>query len=166
MGLMVFMRGVFIIEFLGVSLVRPLFARLEIPKGWQWKESPIYLIGGVPFLVGLVYAMFLYLSSSDRPWMVLGLPDVVRWAGFAASLAVSGFLIWVFATIGTAGSKHIVTFDDMKLATSGPYSRVRHPHVLGFLLLEHHVAPLHGQLGCRRSFCRLNRLHRHCPCTA
>ena len=133
-GLDGFMRGVFVIEFLGVSLVRPLFARLEIPKGWQWKESPIYLIGGIPFGVGLVYAMFLYLSSSARPWMVLGLPDVVRWAGLAASLAVSGFLIWVFATIGTAGSKHIVTFDDMKLATSGPYSRVRHPMYGGFCL--------------------------------
>jgi protein-S-isoprenylcysteine O-methyltransferase Ste14 len=66
--------------------------------------------------------------------MVLGLPDVVRWAGCIASLAVSGFLIWVFATIGTAGAKHLVTFDDMKLATSGPYSRVRHPMYVGFCL--------------------------------
>ena len=91
-------------------------------------------LGGIPFGVGLFYALFPYLSSSDRSWMVLGLPDVVRWAGLAASLAVSAFLIWVFATIGTAGSKHIVTFDDMKLATSGPYSRVRHPMYGGFCL--------------------------------
>ena len=136
-GLDGFMRVVFVIEFLGVLLVRPLFAgllQIGEPKGRRWKESPIYLIGGIPFGVGLYYALFLYLSSSDRSWMVLGLPDVVRWAGLAASLAVSGFLIWVFATIGTAGSKHIVTFDDMKLATSGPYSRVRHPMYGGFCL--------------------------------
>ncbi len=136
-GLDGFMRGVFIIELLGVSLVRTFFAGLQIgeSKGRRWKESPIYLVGGAPLAVGWVYSMLLYLFSSDRQWMVLGLPDVVRWAGFAASLAVSGFLIWVFATIGTAGAKHIVTFDDMKLATSGPYSWVRHPMYVGFCFL-------------------------------
>ncbi len=52
--------------------------------------------------------------------------------GLIASLAPSALLIWVFKTIGTAGSKTIVTFDDMRLATTGPYSRVRHPMYSGF----------------------------------
>ena len=135
-GIDAFMRGAFVVEFLGVVLVRGLFAGLQLgePKGRRWRESPIYLLGVIPLVVGLVFATFDYLSSTDRPWMVLGLADAVRWAGFAASLAVSAFLIWVFATIGTAGAKHIVTFDDMKLATSGPYSRVRHPMYGGFFL--------------------------------
>ena len=131
-----FMRVAFVVEFLGVLLVRSLFAGLQLgeSKGRQWKESPMYLLGAAPFLVGLVFATSDYLSSTDRPWTVLGLSDAVRWTGFAASLAVSAFLIWVFATIGTAGAKHIVTFDDMKLATSGPYSLVRHPMYGGCFL--------------------------------
>jgi protein-S-isoprenylcysteine O-methyltransferase Ste14 len=131
-----FMRGAFVVEFLGVLLVRGLFAGLQLgePKGRQWRESPVYLLGVIPLVVGLVVATSDYLSSADRPWTMLGLSDVVRWSGFGASLAVSAFLIWVFATIGTAGAKHIVTFDDMKLATSGPYSHVRHPMYGGFFL--------------------------------
>ena len=33
-----------------------------------------------------------------------------------------------------AGAKYLITFDDMKLVTNGPYSRVRHPMYAGFLL--------------------------------
>ncbi len=64
--------------------------------------------------------------------MYMGLSDAVRWTGLAASLPVCGFLIWVFKTIGMAGAKHLVTFDEMKLATKGPYSRIRHPMYVGF----------------------------------
>ena len=135
-GIDAFMRGAFVVEFLGVLLARGLFAGLQLgePKGRQWRESPIYLLGVIPFVAGLVFATSDYLSSTERPWTVLGLADAVRWTGFTASLAISAFLIWVFATIGTAGAKHIVTFDDMKLATSGPYARVRHPMYGGFFL--------------------------------
>ncbi|MEO2197986.1 MAG: isoprenylcysteine carboxylmethyltransferase family protein [bacterium] len=135
-GLDDFMRAALVIEFVGVLLVRGLFAGLQWgePKGRQWRESPVFLLGVIPLLVGLVFSTFDYLSFTARPWTVLGLSDAVRWTGFAASLAVSALLVWVFATIGTAGAKHIVTFDDMKLATTGPYSRVRHPMYGGFFL--------------------------------
>ena len=131
-----FMRAAFVIQFLGVSMVRSMFAGLQIgeAKGREFKESRGVLIGGVPVAIALIYAIFVYLFSSDLPWMYLGLPDRVRWVGFAASLAVCGFLIWVFKTIGTAGAKYLITFDDMKLVTNGPYSRVRHPMYAGFLL--------------------------------
>ena len=129
-----FMRAAFVVQFLGVPLVRSMFAGLQIgeEKGRKWRESPTYLIGGIPIAIGLFFALYAYLFSSDRPWMYLGLTDVVRWTGLAASLPVCGFLIWVFKTIGMAGAKHLVTFDEMKLATKGPYSRVRHPMYVGF----------------------------------
>ena len=132
-----FMRAAFVIQFLGVPMVRTVFAGLQIgeEKGRKWRDSRTYQIGGIVPVIGLLYAIFLYLFSSGLPWMYLGLPDVVRWVAFAASLAVSGFLIWVFKTIGTAGAKALITFDDMKLATDGPYSRIRHPMYAGFFLL-------------------------------
>ena len=89
------------------------------------------MVGAIPLIGGWGWAVVIYLSSTDLPWMYLGLPDLVRWVGVIASLAAGAFLIWVFKAIGTAGAKMIVTFDDMKLATNGPYSRVRHPMYSG-----------------------------------
>ena len=128
------MRAAFVIELFVVLGVRPFFAgglQLGEAKGRKWHESPVYVVGGVPFMIGWVWAIFVYLSSTDLPWMYLGLPDLVRWLGLIASLAPSAFLVWVFKTIGTAGAKTIVTFDGMRLATKGPYSRVRHPMYSG-----------------------------------
>ena len=131
-----FMRVAFVFQILGIGIIRSRFAGLQLgeTKGRKWKESRTYLIGGVPIAIAFYYLVYIYLFSSDLPWMYLGLPDVVRWVGFAASFAVIGFLTWVFKTIGTAGAKYVITFDDMKLATSGPYSRVRHPMYAGFFL--------------------------------
>ena len=128
------MRAAFVIEFFVVLGVRPFFAgglQLGETKGRKWRESPVYLVGAIPLIGGWGWAVVIYLSSTDLPWMYLGLPDLVRWVGVIASLAAGAFLIWVFKAIGTAGAKMIVTFDDMKLATNGPYSRVRHPMYSG-----------------------------------
>jgi protein-S-isoprenylcysteine O-methyltransferase Ste14 len=132
-----FMRAAFVVEILGVFMIRSLFAgglQIGEEKGRKWRESLAYLIGGIPLGSGFLWSFFFYLSSADLPWMYLGLPDLARWVGLIASFAASAFLIWVFKTIGTAGAKHIVTFDAMKLATQGPYTRVRHPMYLGFFL--------------------------------
>lgn len=129
------MRAAFVIELSVFFVARSLFAGLlqfGEEKGRKWQESPVYLVGILPLASPWVWAFFVYLSSTDLRWMYLGLPDLVRWVGLIASLAASAFLIWVFKTIGTAGAKAIVTFDDMKLATKGPYSRVRHPMYPGF----------------------------------
>jgi protein-S-isoprenylcysteine O-methyltransferase Ste14 len=132
-----FIRTAFAMEFLGVLMIRGLFVGglgIGEKKGRKWRESPVYLVGSVPLGGGLVWSIYSYLSSADLPWMYLGLPDLARWVGLIASFAVSAFLIWVFKTIGTAGGKHIITFDAMKLATQGPYTRIRHPMYSGFFL--------------------------------
>jgi protein-S-isoprenylcysteine O-methyltransferase Ste14 len=132
----VFMRVAFTLQVFGVSLVRSAFAGLQggENKGRKWKESPIFLVVGIPFSIAFVYVLGTYLLSREAAWMTLDLPNGVRWIGLGASLAVSGFLVWVFKTIGMAGSKVLVTFEGMKLATTGPYARVRHPMYLGFAL--------------------------------
>jgi protein-S-isoprenylcysteine O-methyltransferase Ste14 len=129
-----FMRAAFLVQLVGVLLTRSLFAGLQWgrAKGWKWRESPICVVGGIPFGVALFYALGAYLLDSDLQWTYTGLPSFVRWGGLAASLVASGFLVWVFKTIGMAGAKVLVTFDDMKLVTGGPYSRIRHPMYVGF----------------------------------
>jgi len=128
-------RAAFGIELLVVLGVRTLFAgglQLGEKTGRKWQESPAYVVGSIPFVVVWGWAAVVYFSATDLPWMYLGLPDLVRGAGLIISLASGAFLIWVFKTIGTAGAKTIVTFDAMKLATTGPYSLVRHPMYSGF----------------------------------
>jgi protein-S-isoprenylcysteine O-methyltransferase Ste14 len=66
--------------------------------------------------------------------MYMGLPEVVRWVGFIISIIICIFLLWVFKTIGKAGSKHLIVSEEMKLVTTGPYSRIRHPMYTLFTL--------------------------------
>lgn len=131
------MRVAFITDLVGVFAIRSLFAgglQRGERKGRKWREAPVYLVGAVPFIGGFIYAVLVYLFSTDPSWMYLGLPDLARWVGLLAALAASAFLLWVFKTVGTAGAKTILTFDDMKLATKGPYSTVRHPMYSGLFL--------------------------------
>jgi len=134
-----FMRWAFLIELFGVlGIGRSIWAGAQIGerKGRKWKENPaswvFMLVLPIPFL----YFLGDYFGLLENPWpgFYMGLPEVVRWIGFAGSIPACVFLLWVFKTIGKAGAKHIIIFDDMKLATTGPYSRVRHPMYTGFLV--------------------------------
>ena len=126
-----FMRWALLIELFGVmGIGRGIWAGAQLgeKKGREWKEKTsvmvVMIVLSIPFCVLLgVYVGF----PALWPWMYMGLPEVVRWVAFAGSAAVCVFLLWVFKTIGKAGAKHVIVFDDMKLATTGPYSRIRHP---------------------------------------
>ncbi len=70
-----FMRAAFVIEFVGVLMVRPLFAgglQLGEEKGRKWRESPVYLVGAIP----LVFSFF-YGDASDLHRLVSSLRDTV-----------------------------------------------------------------------------------------
>jgi protein-S-isoprenylcysteine O-methyltransferase Ste14 len=85
--------------------------------------------------IPLLFLLVVYVGFPALwPRMYMGLPEVVRWLALAVSVAICVFLLWVFKTIGKAGAKHLIVSDDMKLATTGPYSRVRHPMYTGFFL--------------------------------
>lgn len=133
------MRWAFGTEFVAVYVViRSFFAGFSClgePKGRKWQETPIVTIGMSVIAIGWGYAVYVYYAAPESlPWAQIGLPGIVRWFGFGASLVVCGTMIWIFRTIGTAGAKHLVTFDEMKLVTWGPYSRIRHPMYTGMLL--------------------------------
>ena len=133
------MKWAFGLEVLAVYVViRSFFAGflcMGEPKGRKWQETPFATIGLSLIAIGWGYAVYVYYAIPESmPWAQIGLPGIVRWFGFGASIVVCGYMIWIFKTIGTAGAKHLVTFDDMKLVTWGPYSRIRHPMYTGMFL--------------------------------
>ena len=132
-------RWAFGIQLLGVHIViRSFFAGMGClgePKGRKWREAPLVMVGMTLLGIGWGYGIYAYYAAPESlAWMRVGLPEVVRWLGLGTSLVACGYLIWVFKTIGTAGSKHLTTFDDMHLVTSGPYAWIRHPMYTGMLL--------------------------------
>lgn len=132
-----FMRWTLIIEFVGaLGIGRTIWAGAQLgdKKGRQWKESKIAFIVLVGTGIAALFLLVVYLGFPDfLTWMYMGLPEIVRWVGFAASIVVCIFLLWVFKTIGKAGAKHVIVSEDMKLVTTGPYSRIRHPMYTGLL---------------------------------
>jgi protein-S-isoprenylcysteine O-methyltransferase Ste14 len=133
-----FMRWAMLIEFFGVlGIGRSIWAGSQIgeKKGREWKEKPSVMVITIGLSIPLLFLLVVYVGFPALwPWMYMGLPEVVRWLALAVSVAVCVFLLWVFKTIGKAGAKHLIVSDDMKLATTGPYSRVRHPMYTGFFL--------------------------------
>ncbi len=144
-----FMRWVILIELIGVlGIARGIWAGAQLgdKKGREWKESKLAFIvmAGLGFLIIPLFVIYLGFPTV-LPWMYMGLPEVVRWVGFVASIIVCIFLLWVFKTIGKAGSKHLIVSEEMKLVTTGPYTRVRHPmyslfmlySIIWFLITDH-----------------------------
>jgi protein-S-isoprenylcysteine O-methyltransferase Ste14 len=128
-----FMRTALGVELLSMGIVRGAYAGMALgeKKGRRFKEKPMVLVGMGIIGIAFYYSLVTYLFSWDPAWMDIGLPDAVRWAGLAISFLCLGFLCWVFKTIGKAGAKYVITFDDQKLVTTGPYARIRHPMYSG-----------------------------------
>lgn len=127
------MRTALVVELLCMGLVRGVYAGMALgeKKGRRIKEKPMVFVGMGVAGIAFYYLLITYLFSWDLPWMDIGLPEAVRWAGLATSLLCLVFLFWVFKTIGKAGAKYVITFDDQKLVTTGPYARIRHPMYSG-----------------------------------
>lgn len=60
-------------------------------------------------------------------WGVAPLPAWARWAGAVLGVATVPLCYWVFATLGKNVSETVLTKDDHRLVTGGPYRWVRHP---------------------------------------
>lgn len=127
------MRVAFVVQLLSMGTVRAVYAGATLggKKGRRFRERPVVVVGMVVGGIAFYVVLFAYLFSWDPPWLDIGLPSTVRWAALAASLVPLGFLFWVFKTIGKAGAKYVITFDEQKLVTTGPYARVRHPMYSG-----------------------------------
>ena len=56
-----------------------------------------------------------------------GLPDWLRWVGFAFGLLSVAFMTWTQVTLDTQWSAQLQLRQDHQLITRGPYAHMRHP---------------------------------------
>jgi protein-S-isoprenylcysteine O-methyltransferase Ste14 len=60
-------------------------------------------------------------------WASLDLPRWMRWAGVALGLLVVPSVYWVLTSLGASVSETVLTKQEHRLVTEGPYRWVRHP---------------------------------------
>ena len=78
----------------------------------------------------LALVAFLVLYAINPPWLGLlsvPLPDWLRWTGVVMGVISIAFHGWCEAALGKEWSPHLRTREQHRLATTGPYARIRHP---------------------------------------
>lgn len=68
-------------------------------------------------------------------WSALPVPEWLKLAGSLVLIGTVPFTWWVMRSIGSNISPTVLTKEDQKLITSGPYRRIRHPLYTDGLLL-------------------------------
>jgi protein-S-isoprenylcysteine O-methyltransferase Ste14 len=84
-----------------------------------------------------VLISMLVLYAINPPWasfLLISLPDWLRWAGFAVGLAGLALMAWAQAELGKLWSAQLQVRQEHHLVDSGPYARVRHPMYTSMLL--------------------------------
>lgn len=90
------------------------------------------IVVGVPLFGGVVAYL---VNPSSMAWASIDLPPWVRWIGVALGVLVIPSVHWVLATLGPNVSETVLTKDDHRLVTVGPYRWVRHPlYTVGVVL--------------------------------
>ena len=87
--------------------------------------------GFLLFRTVLFFALLAFLGMyiAGLTWIDLfrfGLPDWLRWVGFAIGLLSVAFMTWTQVTLGTQWSAQLQLRQDHQLITRGPDARMRH----------------------------------------
>jgi protein-S-isoprenylcysteine O-methyltransferase Ste14 len=82
------------------------------------------------------FSVLIYLINPNwMSWSLLPLPSWLRWLGAALMVVCLPLIYWVFSSLGKNVTPTVVTREEHKLVTHGPYRWVRHPlYTVGFLL--------------------------------
>ena len=126
---------VLVIVFLLGLLIRYLYERLKLTGRI---DSKIRLIFSIIFSVMmLIWASWFAMIPLD-PWR-LELPGIIRWLGIA--VFILGLILAFGALFKLKGLENIEF-----LATTGIFSRIRHPMYMGFILWILGLALYHGAI--------------------
>lgn len=122
---------------LGVSATYRLRARREAGAIPRRNEGTELILGRLLFGLPLAFALLAYPIRPDwLAWSRLDLPGWLRMSGIVMGAALIPALVWMFRSIGNNISETVLTRDEHKLVTHGPYRWVRHPlYTLGSLLI-------------------------------
>jgi protein-S-isoprenylcysteine O-methyltransferase Ste14 len=113
---------------LGISTWHRWLARRQtasIPRGLE----PSSLIAGRLLVAGPMFGgVIAYLANPDwMAWASVSIPSWMRWLGVALGLLTVPTVYWVLRTLGSNVSETILTKEEQRLVTAGPYRWVRHP---------------------------------------
>jgi protein-S-isoprenylcysteine O-methyltransferase Ste14 len=109
----------------------------------RWQEGALILFTlrpiGVVTMLGVLAFM---VNPSWMAWSSLRLPDSLRWAGVGLGFLAGALLIWTLRTLGPNLTDTVVTREEHRLVTSGPYRWVRHPFydAVGLTVLANSLA--------------------------
>jgi protein-S-isoprenylcysteine O-methyltransferase Ste14 len=119
------------------SRVRQAGERVSADRGAIQREGWWYAV--VRAIGSLALIIFLVLYAIKPSWfdfLVVPLPDWLRWTGVALGVISFGLYAWAQDTLGKEWSPHLQMRDKHYLITTGPYARIRHPiylALIGFL---------------------------------
>jgi len=136
-GFWLLFGGMMVMQIYFVSRVRQAGERVTADRGAIQREGWWYAV--VRAIGSLALIIFLILYAIKPDWfdfLVVPLPDWLRWTGFALGILSFGLYAWAQATLGKEWSPHLQMRAKHNLVTTGPYARIRHPiylALIGFL---------------------------------
>ncbi len=91
----------------------------------------------ITFLGMLALIVFYALDNGESSWIVVSLPDWLRWLGVGLGIISLPLLVWVHDTLREFWSTTLQVQDRHELIMEGPYRWVRHPmySALSFLFV-------------------------------
>jgi protein-S-isoprenylcysteine O-methyltransferase Ste14 len=130
-------RTIFFAQFLAILAVRIYFGwrvRKVGQSSWSVENEAVQregrwsvLLRPLAFLA-LLALVGLYAALPGEPeWLVMPLPDGLRWTGVGLGVIGLGLLIWVHRTLREFWSTVLQLRGSHRLIAEGPYRRVRHP---------------------------------------
>lgn len=121
----------FIIIFLTTFSISAYFRRKARRSGEvipRVREGKLSLLVRLVFAAPIYLALLAYMVNPDwMAWSSVPLPLWLRGLGVAVGLAMLPVLYWVVRTLGRNISETVLTKEDHRLVTQGPYRWVRHP---------------------------------------
>ena len=113
---------------LGISARRRAEARRSAGTIARSREPLPLIAGRLVVALPLFGGVVVYLAHpSWMAWASLDLPGWARWLGVALGIAVIPSVHWVLTNLGANVSETVLTKQEHRLVTSGPYRWVRHP---------------------------------------
>lgn len=113
---------------LGISALRRWQARRAGGAIRRSQEAPGLIVGRTLVALPLFGGVVAYLANPHwMAWASLCLPVWARWTGVALGVSVVPSVYWVLTTLGRNVSETVLTKQQQRLVTSGPYRWVRHP---------------------------------------
>ena len=113
---------------LSISATRRRQARVAGGAIRRREESGALILGRLAVALPLFGGVLVYLANP--PWMAwasVNLPLWTRWTGVVLGVLAVPSVHWVLTSLGTNVSETVLTKQDHRLVTVGPYRWMRHP---------------------------------------